>query len=278
MSRLTYVGARHLVVAGGTALLAFLAVIAWAQGVDPPEAVGLALYMPVFLAAILLGFGAGVGVALAAGAIYVALRIPEIHVVGLSRLSGVLGARVGSYLVLGAVIGLAASRLNTSLSHLERHDMVDDATGLHNAKWFLEATDAEMNRVERALDPERGFLGYGSMFSVVVVSVPAPVFEGRERSRLLMHVGEEMAKGLRRSDRPVHAVDQAHLFALLLPGTGRAGATLVAERAVSRLQEAVGDTSLELPLSVIAYPDDPDLLTGFRERLQRIDAAEHVPA
>jgi hypothetical protein len=241
MRRLNYLDARRLVVAGGTALLAVIGTLAWAQGVDPAEATGVALYVPVFLAAILLGVADGVGVALLAAAAYVALRIPAIRVVGIGPLAGVLAMRTGSYLVFGAVIGLAARRVNGFLSHLERHDLVDERTHLHNARWFLEATDVEMNRVRRALDPERGFLGYGSVFSVVVVSVPDSAFEGREGTRLLTEAAGELSRGLRRSDRPVHAFDQAHLFALLLPGTAGAGATIVAERAADRLRGVLRD-------------------------------------
>jgi hypothetical protein len=272
------VDSRRLVVVGGTLLLAAIAVLAWAQGVDPAEAVGVALYMPVFLAATLLGPVEGIVLAVVAAAVYVGLRIPAIRVVGLSKLSGLLVTRVGSYLVFGAVIGYAAGRLNASLSHLERHDMVDEATNLHNAKWFLEATDAEMNRVQRALDPERGFLGYGSVFSVVVASVGASAFQGREGARLLREVGAQMAKGLRRSDRPVHAVDTSHLFGLLLPGTGAVGAGVVAGRTVTRLREALGDEAVEVSTSTITFPDDTDAMDELREQFTRIDAAERPPA
>lgn len=272
-----YLDARRLVVAGGSALLAIIAVLAWAQGVDPAEAAGVVLYLPVFLAATLLGPGEAVGVAVLAAAAYIGLRIPAIRVVGLSRLSGLLATRAGSYLVFGIVLGLAANKLNASLSHLERYDMVDEVTNLHNARWFLQATDAEMNRVQRALDPERGFLGYGSVFSVVVASVSESAFQGRDGTKLLSSVGAEMARGLRRSDRPVHAVDGSHLFALLLPGTGVVGAGVVAERTTARLSGALGEAG-EITVSSITYPDNADALTALRERFERIDAGERPPA
>jgi len=275
---LRYLDARRLVVGGGTALLAIMAVLAWAQGVDPAEAVGVALYMPVFLAAALLGPAEGIGVAVLASAAYIGLRIPAIKVVGLSRLSGLLATRVGFYLAFGAIIGFAAHRLNASLSHLERHDMVDDVTGLHNARWFLQATDAEMNRVQRALDPDRGFLGYGSVFSVVAASVDNGVFDGREGARLLASVGAQMAKGLRRSDRPVHAADDVHHFVLLLPGTATVGAGVVAERTVQRLRDLLAGKAADVTSSVITYPDNPEALDELRQRFGRIDASERPPA
>jgi len=278
LRQLDYRETRGLVVAGATALLAAIAILAWARGVDPAEAVGVALYLPVFLAAVLLGTGEGIAAALLVGGAYVLLRIPAIRVVGFSRLAGLLATRAGSYLLFGAVMGMAASRLNASLSHLERHDMVDDATRLHNARWFLEATDAEINRVQRALDPERGFLGYGSVFSVVVASVPEAAFEGREGAKLLMDVGSEMAKGLRRSDRPVHTVDSTHLFAFLLPGTGAVGAGVVEGRIAQRLEGMLGEKAPGLSSVAITYPDDPDALTELREQFARIDATEHLPA
>lgn len=270
--------ARRLIVVGGTLLLAVIAVLAWAQGVDPAEAIGVALYVPVLLAAALLGPAEGIGVAILAAIAYVGLRIPAIRVVGLDRLAGLLATRGGSYVIFGAVIGFAAGRLNASLSHLERYDMVDEATNLHNAKWFLEASDAEMNRVQRALDPERGFLGYGSVFSVVVASVGGVAFGGREGAKLLVTVGEELAKGLRRSDRPVHAVDDLHHFALLLPGTGAVGANVVGERTVERLRSLLGDKAGGLTSQAITYPDDPEALASLRERFAAIDAEESIPA
>src|SRR2546426_6939214 len=67
LRQLDYRVTRGLVVAGATALLAAIAILAWARGVDPVEAVGVALYMPVFLAAVLLGSGEGVAAGLPAG-------------------------------------------------------------------------------------------------------------------------------------------------------------------------------------------------------------------
>jgi hypothetical protein len=278
LRRLDYRVTRSLVVAGATVLLAAIAVLAWARGVDPAEAVGVALYMPVFLAAILLGTTEGIAAALLVAGIYVVLRVPAIRVVGLGRLSGLLLTRGGSYLVFGAVMGWAGSKLDASLSHLERHDMVDEATRLHNARWFLEATDAEINRVQRALDPQRGFLGYGSVFSVVVASVPDAAFGGREGARLLRDVGAEMAKGLRRSDRPVHTVDSTHLFAFLLPGTGAVGAGVVEGRITERLESMLGEKAPGLSSRAITYPDEPDALIDLREQFARIDATERLPS
>ena len=272
-----YTDTRRLAVFGGTLLLAGIAALAWAHGVDPAESVGVALYVPVFLAASLLGPGEGLAVGLLASVGYVGLRVPAIRVVGLGPLSGVLIPRVGSYLLFGAVIGFAARRLNASLSHLERHDMVDGATRLHNARWFLEATDAEMNRVQRALDPDRGFLGYGSVFSVVVAGVGEEAFQGREGTRLLSEVGATMASGLRRSDRPVHAHDTSHRFVLLLPGTASAGAHIVEDRTVERLRELLGDRAVGLTSVSITYPDDAEALVDLREQFERIDAAEQLP-
>ena len=116
LRQLDYQVTRSLVVGGATALLGAIALLAWARGVDPAEAVGVALYMPVFLAAVLLGTGEGIAAALLAGGAYVLLRIPAIRVVGFSRLAGLLATRAGSYLLFGAVMGMAASRLNASLS------------------------------------------------------------------------------------------------------------------------------------------------------------------
>lgn len=275
---LKYTDTRRLAVFGGTLLLAGIAALAWAHGVDPAEAVGAILYVPVFLAATLLGPGEGIAVGLLAAGAYVALRIPAIKVVGLSKLTGVLVPRVGSYLLFGAVIGFAAKRLNASLSHLEHHDTVDDATRLHNARWFLEATDAEMNRVQRALDPEHGFLGYGSVFSVVVAEVDEATFHGREGARLLSDIGAALAKGLRRSDRPVHAHDTSHHFVLFLPGTGAAGAAIVETRTIERLRSLLGDRGAEITSSVITYPEDAEALAELRRAFERIDASERLPA
>jgi GGDEF domain-containing protein len=274
----SYADTRRLVVLGGTVLLAAIATLAWAHGVDPVEAAGAALYVPVFLAATLLGPWEGSAVAILAAAIYLGLRIPAIKVVGFDSLAGLLLPRVVSYVVFGAVIGFAAQWLNASLSHLERHDLVDAATRLHNARWFLEATDAEINRVQRALDPVRGFLGYGSVFSVVVVTVDADAIHGREGNRLLGRIGDELSHGLRVSDRPVHAVDHQQLFALLLPGTPAEGAAVVGERAAERIRPLLGDNGAAVTSSVISYPEDAEALEELRERLRRIDVSEQVPA
>lgn len=274
----TYGQTRRLLVLGGTVLLAGIALLAWFHGVDPVEATGAAFYIPVFLAAALLGPWEGAAAGVVASIAYLALRIPAIKVVGFGSLAGILVPRVASYIVFGAVIGLAARRLNTSLSHLERHDQVDAATGLHNAHWLLEALAAETSRVQRALDPVRGFTGYGSVFSLVVASLPGDAFRGRDGTRLLRQAGAELSQGLRTSDRPVHATGQRHLFALLLTGTGAEGAGIVEGRVLERLRRLLGDRAGDLMSTVITYPDNADALRLLTEELGGIDAAQRMPA
>jgi diguanylate cyclase (GGDEF)-like protein len=151
--------------------------------------------------------------------------------VGWDRFGGLLVSRSVAFVAFGAVGGWASRQLESSLSKLELYDQIDDATGLYNARFFLQAIDLEVSRSQR----------YQTLFSVAVLDIPSTAFReisSRQRSRLVRDLGRMLGDSVRTVDRAVYAGDESgHHFAVVLPETGDQGASIFA----GRLAANVGD-------------------------------------
>src|SRR3546814_3193328 len=143
LSRLGYVKARQLLIVTGLLVLAVVALVAYARGVDDVEVAGTLLFLPIFVAFVFRGVAGGILSALVAIAIYAALRSPAIDAVGASEFTGLLASRSAAYLIFGAVGGWATQVLEGSLTKLELYDEVDDETGLYNARHLLQQPDLD---------------------------------------------------------------------------------------------------------------------------------------
>src|SRR3546814_808792 len=119
LSRLGYVKARQLLIVTGLLVLAVVALVAYARGVDDVEVAGTLLFLPIFVAFVFRGVAGGILSALVAIAIYAALRSPAIDAVGASEFTGLLASRSAAYLIFGAVGGWATQVLEGSLTKLE---------------------------------------------------------------------------------------------------------------------------------------------------------------
>jgi GGDEF domain-containing protein len=270
---MSYTQARRLIVAAGLMVLALVAGVMYARRVETVEVVAVLLFVPVFLALLKWNIPGGVVSALAAGAVYIALRWSAIHAVGFGSFSGLVVSRFVGLLAFGLVGGWANSTLRTSLAKLDLYDQIDDATGLFNARYFVLETDLEQARARR----------YQTFFSVSLVDIPVTWFEGlshRQRRRVLRDLGRLLAGSIRTVDRAVHSADRGrHRLAVILPETQGDGARLFTSRLAGRITEWLAGQGVAgdgpVPSVTACFPEDESLLQQLRDEFTALDHAEH---
>ncbi len=274
LSQLGYLKARRLLVFTGLVVLAVVAVVMYARRVDGIEVAATLLFVPIFLAFVFRGFVGGVIAAVAAIAIYAALRYPAIDAVGVGEFSGLIVSRSAAYLIFGAIGGWSTQVLEGSLEKLELYDEIDDETGLNNARHLLHQTDLEMARARR----------YQTLFSVVVLDLPAAplnALKARQRRTALRDLGRQLREGVRNVDHVVHAHDGGtHRLVAILPETSLEGAEIFRSRFDERIRgfladrgAAIADTDVRA--RSMTFPGDDEGVDELRAEFQRIDAAQH---
>src|SRR5919106_2226319 len=279
LQRLGYRRARLLLLVAGLAVLAVIGALTYVRSVEPIEVTATLLFLPIFVAVVFWKMPGGITAGLLAAGLYTVLRYPAIDAVGLDRFLGLIVSRSVAFVAFGAIAGWASRQLESSVRKLEAVDRIDDATGLFNARYFLEDTDLEMSRAQR----------YQTIFSVSALEIRSEALaglSGRRRARVLRELGRELGEAVRKVDRAVHAIDTAgHRIAVILPETGREGAQVFTRRLLARvasfLSQRGASISEEAMIgTVLTLPDDAETLGSLREEFAAIDRAEHpeVPA
>lgn len=275
LGRIGYPLARRLLLGLGIVILGLIAAVMYVRRVETVEVLGTLLFIPVFIALVLWGVRGGFVTALLAAGAYAALRYPAIEAVGADRFVPLILSRGVAYLAFGVIGGWASRQLAASLEKLELYDQVDDESGLFNAGFFVQDTDLEMSRSKR----------YQTIFSIALVDIPAKALEGmsrRDRSRTLRDVGRLLTESVRTVDRAVHAFDGTrHRIAVILPETGREGASIFTDRLAGNLTEQLVARGAalrdgELGRMAITFPGDDDAaLNLLREEFATIDREQH---
>lgn len=251
---------RRLLLLVGLAVIAVTAAVMAGRGVDPVEVWGTLLFVVIFLAAVFWGIPGGLVGAVAAIAAYFLLRAPSIELLGVDQLSGVLAARSGAYILFGGATGWAAGIVQRSLVKLDRHDIVDDATGLLNARGVAEMLGLESARARR----------YGGVFAVVTARIR---FTGDRRTRrdALEELGDRLRFSLRTVDRVGRWEDDDHgdVLVAILPETPRDGAAFVQDRIQRLLADLEHQDEADPTVRIHGWPDDAD---GIKE-VERVATA-----
>lgn len=272
--RMDYASARRLILIFGLLLLAVVAVVSYARGVEPVEVAATILYIPVFMAFLFFRVPGGLVAGVLAAGAYLLLRWPAIEIVGFDLFARSFVARAIAFPVFGLVGGWASAQLQASLAKLELYDQIDDATGLYNARFFVQDTELEMSRAER----------YRTIFSVSVVTFPDALLGSlgrRQRKGVLKDLGLLLRQSVRKVDRAVHAFDgEAHRVAVVLPETAATGAEIFTDRLAGKLSDHLTGRGLAagrdaLAAASVTFPDDPARMHGLREEFAAIDRAEH---
>ncbi len=275
LSRMTYERARRLLLGAGLLVLLLTAGVMLIRRVETVEVLGTLLFVPVFIGLVFWNLKGGLIAALLAAAAYAALRYPAIEAVGLDRFSGLILSRSVAYAAFGLIGGWANSQLASSLTKLELYDQIDDATGLFNARFFVQDTDLELSRSKR----------YQTIFSVVEVSFPNAGLDGlsrRQRATLQRDLGRLLQEAVRTVDRAVHGFDgERHRFAVVLPETAREGASIFVERLAERIERFLVERKFHLSegdvgrRSVTFPDDDEEGIEALRAEFREIDRFEH---
>lgn len=271
---MTYGSTRRLVLVAGLAVLLLIAAVMFVRRVDTVEVVAVLLFIPVFLAFTFGHLIGGVVTGALATVVYAVLRNPAIDAVGGGRFASLVAGRGIGYLAFGILGGWASQQLERSLEKLDVYDQVDDATGLFNARFFVQSTDLEMSRAGR----------YQTFFSVCMVELPAGALDAlprRKRAAVLRELGAQLRDAVRSVDRAVHARDgSVHRLAVICPETGSEGAAVFSARLGERVAAFVRSRGVSIPdgdlVSVACtFPGDEDRMATLREQFAAIDRFEH---
>lgn len=257
---------RRLLLSVGVVVIVTTAMVMAVRGVDPVEVWATVLFLAVFLAAALFGIMGGVIGGVAAVAAYFLLRAPVIELLGFEQVGSTLVTRSIAYLLFGVATGWAFDVVQRSLTKLDRHDIVDDATGLLNARGTAEVLETEVSRTKR----------YGGEFAVVTARIR---IEGDRKLRreALESLGDRLRFSLRTVDRVGRWEDDDHgdVVVVLLPETPLDGAAFVVSR-IDRLLDDLGYPLAGTPtLRTLGFPDDEDAIREVARLAARMTRRTH---
>lgn len=272
MPTVSYQQARAVVLGFGTALIAAIALAAFLRGADPVEVGAIVLFVPVLVG---LAYGharGGLIAAVLASLVYVGVRFATLGALDPVEFVAAAVVRVLLYVGLGLFGGWANAMLEHALRKLELYDEIDDATGVGNARALLSIADRETARAAR----------YGSVFSIALLSVERPAFDGvdeRAALRALRRLCQSIEQSVRRTDLVSRVpLDLREDVAIVLPETGREGATQFTDRLVERAREHLASDGVHadghLRGEVLTVPGDEERLRSYQHEVVRaLDAA-----
>ncbi len=257
---------RRLLLSVGVVVIAATAVVMAVRGIDPVEVWATVLFLGVFVDAALFGILGGVISAVAAIAAYFLLRAPVIELLGFEQVGQTLLTRSAAYLLFGVAAGWAFDVVQRSLTKLDRHDIVDDATGLLNSRGTAEVLETEVARCKR----------YGGEFAVVTARIR---IEGDRKLRrdALESLGDRLRFSLRTVDRVGRWEDDDHgdVLVVLLPETPLEGAAFVVSR-IERLLDDLGYPLAGAPtVNRHGFPDDEDAIRDVARVAARMTRQRH---
>ncbi|MEA2517046.1 MAG: hypothetical protein QOG16_884 [Actinomycetota bacterium] len=268
-------GIRRLLIGVGLFILLAIAGLMYIRDVERVEVLGTLLFIPIFLAFINWGLKGGLIAGVLGAIAYALLRVPAIEAVGAGRFVGLIASRALGLLAFGAIGGTANDALEASLVKLELYDQIDDATGLFNARFFLQDTDLELSRSKR----------YKTIFSITAVDFPNTLFASlsrRHRENTVKELGRVLGDSVRTVDRAVHGTDgKRHRLAVVMPETGPEGARIFTDRLQIKVTEWFQEKGFPVgPRDVVArsvtFPEagEPEV-QRMRAEFAVIDKIEH---
>ena len=260
---LTYRQARIIVMGFGSALVAAVALTAYFRGADLIEVVAILLFLPILFGLVMWQARGGVLAAIPVSIAYLVLRFSSLSPEIRDEFYGAGFFRVLLYVGLGLFGGWANEMLAQALRKLELYDEVDDATGVGNARALLSVADREVSRADR----------YRSIFSLVVIHLEQSAFAGldeRHRTRAIRRLCQTVESSVRDTDLVTRvALDGREDVAVVLPETGREGASLLLGRLVVGARELLNEQGASarngaVSGEVLTYPGDDEAVAEYR--------------
>ena len=273
--RLSYLSARRLLVLTGLVVLGATAAVLYVRRLETVEVVAVLLFVPIYLAVVLGKIRGGVVAAVLASVTYGVLRLRGVDTYSNHQEISLVSSRTLAYLAFGVVGGYAVRQLEAALLKLDRYDLVDDDTGLFNARFAANELQLEQARSTR----------YGSTFAVVALSgsvEPLRRLRRGRRAEVLRRLGETVSDAVRLVDRAAIGQDGDRFrIAVVMPETNRDGAQIVAGRLQASVASVLsGEASgrADVEPQVLVIPGDEAALDELRTRFVAIDELDHPAA
>jgi len=215
----------------------------------------------VLVAALHWGRNGGIIAAALASLTYLALRTPMLlESLGSEEdILSILGVRVLTYLVVGAIGGELFARIKYLFARLENSCSIDELSGVYNQQFITRTLEAALGQHVR----------YGAPFSIVFLSISAEAqadLKPKQRNKLIRETAHYLRNDLRMVDEVGRLDDER--FLLVLPNTPGAGASVVATRTTERLDAIIRVGPEALQTETLSAPEDLDRITGtYRELL-----------
>ncbi len=259
----SYRQSRTLVLGMGSAVLIATAIGLMLGATDTVVVIGVVLFLPVFIAAVMGGVRWGLIAAVIAALAYIGLRLPAIDQFGFSPLAGDIGAQVLGYLIFGGAGGWAAGIVGAGITKLDRFDVTDDDSELLNARGVHRQLEQEVARATR----------YGSDFAVVTVTFAIQGDKREARKR----IGDVVRQSVRTVDDTGRiTMGGRDVVIAVLPETPTGGAEIVGAKVSERLATEVGDIDTEVEW--LTHPEDDDAIAALLDSLSTVVARDHPGA
>lgn len=232
-----------------------------------PEVAAQLLLILVLAAALHWGRNGGFLAALAAIALYVGMRFSLLAADGLSReLLTMLGARVGTYSIVGIVGGELASRIKYLFAKMESDALIDHLTGVYSPRYAAESILSGLAQYER----------YQVEYCVVKLVVDGAAYGSLKPVRYRQAM-KQLAGHLRADIRMVDdlAFAAPGTFLAVLPTTPVAGAHVVAERLKGAACTLLGVTNDTVSAGVLSASSTPSELRALARTLSPSTIESH---
>lgn len=242
------------VVAGSVALLP-------KGATDPADVVAQLLVAVALVGAVHWGRNGGFVAAVVAVIVYLTVQMPSLMEAGLTgAFLAEFGLRALTYGLVGIVGGEVSGRVKYLLARASGDPLLDELTGLYSARYASQA-------ISSALDLWRR---YQVPCAAIVVTVEPPLFAEIRQDRyetLLRRVASTLRGAVRLVDDVAFA--PGGTFVVLLPHTGRSGATVAAERIMRELDTALDEAHRDrLSSEIVSCEDAPERLAALARSLE----------
>ena len=259
-------GERAVLMLGAGSLIA-LALLQIVRRVDTVEIVSTLLFIAVFVAFVLFDMIGGAAAAAVATLVYLVLRLPATDIVGSSAVTRLVVERAIAFFAFGVLGGYAHRILFRALYKLDEVDVIDDATGLSNARAFVRDLDYEIARSNR----------YKNAFSVTFLDFAEEQFAGlkaKQRSAVWSELGKMLRESVRNTDRSaVSRSSNGVRIVVLLSETDARGAEIFTTRFAEKVSSFLLSRQVALPRKIgeaVSYPAQANEMRRLRNEIARV--------
>lgn len=250
----------------GVGSLFVLALTQFLRRVDTVEVITTVLFGFIFVALVMFDVVGGAVAAAVATIVYLVLRLAAVDIIGSGAMFRLVLSRALVFFAFGILGGMAHRLVYQALRKLDDVDVVDDLTGMANARSFVRDLDFEIARSNR----------YKHVFSVSYVDLATEQFAAlkpAQRRTVLGEFGTMLRESVRTTDRLAVSHDGGFLrLIVLLPETGPEGREVFTTRFVERISSFLLNRGVALPRkagAAVTYPEQGNDIRRLRNEVAR---------